>query len=372
MSEHRAVRLVPLHGPRKPLQTAPLPFAKHSPNHYARQATRIPGSLGRVALCGWRRRTARVPALAPYVPEGSRRGLPALAPHGRRWRRRRRRGWGRAPQRWHRPRLYLSVFARQGGFRRALLALHDGLCSAALSSGSAMRARVYGSFVIIRSPLALFPRWLATDFWGSGDGDGVRLRGRRQVATRRRPFKRAPRHMRVPSHTHACRAHTHACHAHTHACHTHTHACHTLTHVRIEHVRIECQPISSMSASTSTGVARTLTTCCSLGGCMRQNPSKLTDTLSTPMGPLSGRDPCPCPRGPSLAFMASRSALASAVASSSRSLNSPQLASAEPPRMMKASMLLMATFLQPHGPHLTPNVLQMRVMVLLACYCYRQ
>ncbi len=64
-----------------------------------------------------------------------------------------------------------------------------------------------------------------------------------------------------------------------------------------------------------------------------------------------------------LAFMASRSALASAVASSSRSLNSPQLASEEPPRMMKATMLLMAAFLQPHGPHLTPNVLQMRVIV---------
>ncbi len=53
----------------------------------------------------------------------------------------------------HRPRLYLSVFARQGGSRRALLALHDGLCSAALCSGSAVRARVYGSLVIMRSPL---------------------------------------------------------------------------------------------------------------------------------------------------------------------------------------------------------------------------
>ena len=120
--------------------------------------------LGRVALCGWRRRTARVPALAPYVPEGSRRGLPALAPHGRRWRRRRRRGWGRALPRWHRPRLYLIVFDRQGGFRRALLALHDGLCSAALSSASAVRARVSGPLVIMQSPFArsLPPAWVSS------------------------------------------------------------------------------------------------------------------------------------------------------------------------------------------------------------------
>jgi hypothetical protein len=120
--------------------------------------------LGRVKLCSWRRRTARVPALAPSVPEGSRRGLPALAPHGRRWRWRRRRGWGRALPRWHRPRLYLIVFARQGGFRRALLALHDGLCSAALFLGSAVRARVSGSLVTFRSPLArsLPPAWVSS------------------------------------------------------------------------------------------------------------------------------------------------------------------------------------------------------------------
>jgi hypothetical protein len=66
--------------------------------------------------------------------------------------------------RWHRPRLYLSVIARQGGFRRALLALHDGLCSATLFSGSAVRARVYGSLVIMRSPPArsLPPAWVSS------------------------------------------------------------------------------------------------------------------------------------------------------------------------------------------------------------------
>jgi hypothetical protein len=70
----------------------------------------------------------------------------------------------------------------------------------------------------------------------------------------------------------------------------------------------------------------TPTTCGSFGGGIRANPSRLTSTLSTPTGACKGREPACSPRSPSLRLMPSRSALASAVASSSRSQNSPQLA----------------------------------------------
>jgi hypothetical protein len=70
--------------PPRSLPAAPATHRGSSSSCWSRAVALVPAgelwtswawaSASYVALCGWRRRTARVPALAPPDPEGSRRG----------------------------------------------------------------------------------------------------------------------------------------------------------------------------------------------------------------------------------------------------------------------------------------------------------